>query len=443
MYLPKAHDPLTGDAPAKAAEGGLHLIASAPVIRLGQPLSEAVEHFQRDPHLRLLPVLDDEDSPAGAIYEWDMRRILFNPFGHALLRNPSFGGRLDDHVRRCPVVDRRASVETLIDIYAAQDRSCEGLIVVEQGRYAGVVSGQLLLGLTAERDARLALARAARLERITGESATFRRDVEVLTAELVKAADMLSSFSVEAAEQAVDNSQAAGGMAIAAAQTADALSGIAASGTELGQLFLSVEEEVREAGEALRKAVEQARLGSAHSQALMVEADGIGEITAVIDGIARATTTLALNAGIEAARAGEAGQGFAVVAREVKTLASQTREAAAQIAGRIGHVRESVGNVAAGHAHMDAAIMTADRLAASVFDAVARHGAFSRAIAASVAEASASSDHIRARASEISDSATAAADGARAIGGTARRLADETRRLDARASAFIRAIQAA
>ena len=443
MHILTAPDRLNDNPPCEGPPSGLHLMASAPTIRLGQPLSEAVDHFQHDPHLRLLPVLDAQDRPAGAIYEWDMRRILFNPFGHALLRNPSFGGRLDDHVRRCPVVDRSASVEALIDIYAAQGASCEGLIIVERGRYAGVVGGPLLLGLTAERDARLAVERASRLERITGESATFRRDIEALTGELVRVADMLSGFSVEAAEQAAANSQAAAGMAIAAAQTADTLSGIAASGRDLGQLFLSVEEEVREAGKALHAAVEQARLASADSRALIVEADGIGEITVVIDGIARATTTLALNAGIEAARAGEAGQGFAVVAREVKALAAQTREAAAQIAGRIGHIRQSVGNVAAGHAHMDAAIATADRLAASVFDAVARHGAFSRTIAASVAEAGASSDHIRSRASEISGSATAAADGARAMGSTARRLADETRRLDMRASIFIRAIKVA
>ncbi|SCW53929.1 CBS domain [Sphingobium faniae] len=97
------------------------------VIRLGCPLSEAVDCFQGDPALRLLPVLDERDRPAGAIYERDMRRILFNPFGHALLRNPSFGGRLDDHVQPCAMIDRSASVEALIDLYAAQGQSFHAL----------------------------------------------------------------------------------------------------------------------------------------------------------------------------------------------------------------------------------------------------------------------------------------------------------------------------
>ena len=422
-------------------EAGLPLVADSPTIRLGRPLSEAVDQFQHDPLLRLLPVLDARGRPAGAIYERDMRRILFNPFGHALLRNPSFGGRLDDHVRPCATVERSASVETLVDLYAAQGQSCEGLIVIEGDRYAGVVSGALLLGLAAERDARVAIAKAERLERITAESATFRCDVEALIGDLVGMADMLSRYAAEAAEQAAHNGRASAGMAVAAAQTADNLAGIARSGKELGLLLQSMETKVHDAGDALRIAVEQTEMGSAQTRGLILQADGIGEITALIDTVARATTTLALNAGIEAARAGEAGQGFAVVAREVKALAGQTREAAAEIARRIGHIRATVSDVARGHGHIDAAIATAHQLSASVFEAVARHASFSQTIAAGVEEAGASSEHIRASATQISDNAGAAVSGAQAMRDAAGRLATETHRLDARTSAFIRAIR--
>lgn len=442
MYAPQMLD-RSSSAPAPVQDAALFLVAPSPAIRLGRPLSEAVDYFQHDPTLRLLPVLDAGDRPVGAIYERDMRRILFNPFGHALLRNPSFGGRLDDHVRPCAGVEHRASIEALIDLYAAQGQGCEGLIVTEDGRYAGVVGGQLLLKLAAERDARVALARVERLEKVTRESATFRADVETLIANLVAMADMLSRLAEDAAERAAHNGQASAGMAVAAAQTADNLSGIAASGRELGLLFQSMEAEVREAGAAIRAAVEQTQLGSAQTRTLSTQADGIGEVTALIDAIARATSTLALNAGIEAARAGEAGQGFAVVAREVKSLAGQTRDAAAEIARRIDHIRVTVGHVAQGHAHMDAAMATADRLSASVFEAVARHGAFSRAIAGSVGEAGEASEHIRSSASRISANAGVAVDGAKAIRNAASQLSQEAHRLDDRASAFICAIQVA
>jgi methyl-accepting chemotaxis protein len=133
----------------------------------------------------------------------------------------------------------------------------------------------------------------------------------------------------------------------------------------------------------------------------------IGQIVRMIDEIARRTNMLALNASIEASRAGEAGHGFAVVAQEVKNLATQTAVATSDVATLVARIQSET----------DAA-MKSGTITATSMDNVQESA---QAIGVTLAQQQVAISELSARADSVVSSNMQVSAGVSVVGDTARK----------------------
>ena len=113
--------------------------------------------------------------------------------------------------------------------------------------------------------------------------------------------------------------------------------------------------------EGIQNQVVKSKQDADNVQSLVDQAQKIGAIVQTIDDIASQTNLLALNAAIEAARAGEAGKGFAVVADEVRALASRTSSSTQEITKMVTQIQT---NANTANESMQSSVKSMDELAA-------------------------------------------------------------------------------
>ncbi len=418
-------------------------VKQQPALREDSSLSEALALLREYPELRFLPVLDGADVPVGAIYEEDLRQLLFNPFGHSLLQNPSFNHGLKSYQRSCSVIDIAATIPMLLGQHERSGGGSEGLIVTRMGRYHGVISNQQLLRLAADRESRIALDRVARYERVEAASRTFRDEGVHLAQTLIAVSDKLESAAETMAASAAQTGGRSENVAAAATQAASNMSEITREGSELAAAARKIETKVLHASDAAGAVAAMTKANEQQTVALMEAADHVVGTIAEIDAIARQTKMLALNASIEAARAGYAGAGFVVVAEEVKNLANQTRFAASGIEARVDQIRGAVSNVLVGQGKINQAITVAQSLSLDVHLAFATQSEATTAIARNVERAGEATQHINQSAGDIRESAAMASHRALDIRTLAGTLSTSAHRMQERLTDFLDVVRSA
>jgi len=219
--------------------------------------------------------------------------------------------------------------------------------------------------------------------------------------QLELAAEALNHSSATANERTADVNEAGE----TAAQNVDT---VAAAAEEMTSSISEIAQQIERSSAIARDAANRVEQANGDVGMLTEAAGRIDGVVRLINDIAEQTNLLALNATIEAARAGEAGKGFAVVASEVKQLASQTAKATGSISEQVQGIQQATGKAVGAMQ--------------SIGQVIAEMNEISTAIAAAMEEQ-------RAAAGEITRSAHDAAGGARQVSqaiGDVNRAASET-----------------
>jgi methyl-accepting chemotaxis protein len=273
--------------------------------------------------------------------------------------------------------------------------------------------GQMREALSVQREAERSTAEAKEREHASQISRRQEMEVQIakfrdavgsmlhtMTERMNVTAKTLSSIAHDANDQANNAAEAA-------KETSTNVGTVAAAAEQLGASVRDISHQLERATLVVEKAADIARGANDTIVGLAESAKRIDDVVNLIRAIAEQTNLLALNATIEAARAGEAGRGFAVVASEVKALATQTAKATEEISSQITTVQASTHD-------------TVEKIK-SISDVMTEISDLTIAIAAAVREQDAATSEIT---RNINYAATATQDVAQNVAGTTKAIGE-------------------
>jgi len=234
-----------------------------------------------------------------------------------------------------------------------------------------------------------------------------------------------------------------GSVAAASEQASANVQSVASATEEMTSSVNEISRQVQESARIAGDAVKQAQATDARINALSHAAGRIGDVVKLITAIAEQTNLLALNATIEAARAGEAGRGFAVVASEVKQLASQTAKATDEISTHIAGMQTATQESVAAIKEIGGTIGRISQIASTIAAAVEEQGAATQEIARNVGEAAKGTQQVASNITDVNRGAGETGSASAQVLSSAQSLSHESNHLKSEVDRFLMTVRAA
>jgi methyl-accepting chemotaxis protein len=292
----------------------------------------------------------------------------------------------------------------------------------------------------AEREKQMAADRKADLQKLADQ---FQGTVGAIVDAVSSTANQLEGAAKRLTETAKVTERRSESVATTCDQASASFRSVAGASEQMATSIRDIVLQVQESKEIARRAVQQAGVTDSQITELSTAAEHIGDVVKLIGAIAAQTNLLALNATIEAARAGESGRGFAIVAQEVKALASQTAKAAGAIADKITGMQTATVDSFVAIKEVGVTINRISEIATAVTAAIEEQGTATNEIARSVQQLAVGTTQVSTDIAEVSRDATDTGSAAGQVLLSAKLLAKESVRLREELDEFLATVRAA
>jgi EAL domain-containing protein (putative c-di-GMP-specific phosphodiesterase class I)/GGDEF domain-containing protein len=108
-------------------------------VTLSTPMPEVLARFHDDPRVTFLVVVDGRGEPVGILREESIKPFVFSTYGWALLSGPS-APDIATYITRCPLAEVHTPIGQLSGLFSHAEESEDGILLTDNGLYAGFVS---------------------------------------------------------------------------------------------------------------------------------------------------------------------------------------------------------------------------------------------------------------------------------------------------------------